>query len=54
MKCEECGNKEDFTMVKEIAYWDNKDKMFKDVDVSEEYITCAICGSVKIDTEGDY
>jgi len=55
MKCKNCGNKEDFTMVREIGYWENKEKMFKDVDrVPEEYIICGICGSVKVDTEEDY
>ena len=55
MKCRDCENKEGFTMVREIGYWDNKDKMFKDVDcVPEEWIICNECSSVNIDPEDDY
>ena len=55
MKCNTCGNKTEFTMVREIGYWDDKDKMFKDVDcVPDEWIICTSCNSAKVDTEGDY
>jgi len=60
MICKRCGNKKDFTMIREIAYWDSEDKMFKDTqDGGDEFYVCDTCMSNNeegghIDTEGDY
>ena len=56
MKCMDCENNKQFTMVKEVAYWNDEKKEFvwdKDSQ-GDEYYTCDMCGSGKIDTEGDY
>lgn len=49
MKCRGCGNTKEFTIIREIGYWDDIDKMFKDTDALEEYIMCGECNSTEID-----
>lgn len=59
MKCNVCGNNEQFTMIREIEAWDEKEKRFKTVENFDEYYVCDICFDKSevgkhIDTEGDY
>ena len=63
MICNRCGNKKEFTMIREIAYWNDEKKKFEDATAWDEYYICDNCakkhevdkdGVVFIDTEGDY
>ena len=51
MKCRDCGNTKDFTMLREIGFWEIGDKKFIDSDAINEYIVCDKCDSRNIDTE---
>lgn len=58
MICKNCGNKERFTMIKDIADWNAKEKKFIPITDGDEYYVCDDCtaksGAGHIDTEGDY
>lgn len=58
MKCNRCGNTEVFTMIREIAFWNDKEKKFEPdlACVGDEYYVCDVCmvKATKVDTEGDY
>lgn len=60
MKCKTCGNTKNFTMIEEIAFWNDKEKKFEPDLVGEgsEYYVCDVCMRKNkegfIDTEGDY
>lgn len=60
MKCKRCGNTTEFTMVREIAFWNDKQKRFDDAtSEGDEYYVCDTCMNDNeegkyIDTEGDY
>ena len=60
MKCKNCGNTKDFTMIREIAFWNAEKKKFEDAtEDGDEYYVCDKCmmdndEGGHIDTEGDY
>ena len=57
MKCKKCGNKKSFTMVREVAFWNEKEKKFEDAtEDGDEFIVCDKCmaKASKINTEEDY
>lgn len=59
MLCKKCGNGTQFTMIREIAFWNDEKKEFEGETGNSEYYVCDVCmgnneeGS-HIDTEGDY
>ena len=59
MLCKRCGNKTEFTMLKEVECWNDKEKKFEVVTDSDAYFVCDVCmrnneEGKYIDTEGDY
>lgn len=59
MLCKNCGNTKDFTMIRDIAYWNDEKKIFEDTISGDDYYVCDVCmaGNEEgkhIDTEGDY
>ena len=60
MICKNCGNTTNFTMIKEIAYWNDEKRRFDDAtEEGEEYFVCDECmhkneEGKHIDTEGEY
>ena len=58
MKCKNCGNTKDFTMIREIAFWNADKKEFEPITDSDEYYVCDVCMAKNkegfIDVEGDY
>jgi len=54
MKCKDCGNTTNFTMVREIASWNDIEKRLEELKHWDEYIVCDDCDSDKVDTENDY
>ena len=59
MICNVCGNKTDFTMIKDIAYWNDEKKIFEDIISGGQECVCDVCmGNNRegehIDSEGDY
>ena len=59
MKCKNCGNTKDFTMIKETGAWNAQDKKFESITDGQEYYVCDKCmmdneEGGHIDTEGDY
>ena len=48
--CDNCGNKEDFEMVKRLKIWDaDKGKWIKDDEDEHECIICMNCGSNNVE-----
>ena len=59
MKCKNCGNTKDFTMIKETEAWNAEKKQFETITDGVEYYVCDKCMQNNeegghIDTEGDY
>jgi hypothetical protein len=56
MKCNNCNNTKEFTLVEEVAFWNKETKKFEPdlAGKGEKYPVCDMCGSTDIDTEGDY
>ena len=59
MICNLCGNRKEFTMLKETEAWNDKEKKYEPITDGDEYYVCDTCmtnsqAGGHIDTEGDY